>query len=61
MCFDKFNKLVVRYRGENAVYRVIKAILEEYYYCKNLIKKRFNKNLVMSAEDEDFSQVINTG
>ena len=31
----------------------IKAILEEYYYCKKIIKKHFNKNLVMSAEDEE--------
>ena len=30
----------------------IKAILEEYDYCKNFTKKHFNENLVMSSEDE---------
>ena len=36
----------------NAVYRFIKAIFDECKYCKKVIKKHFNKNLVMSAEDE---------
>ena len=31
---NKFSKKVVLYRGKNAVYRFIKAILEEYDYCK---------------------------
>ena len=35
-CVDnKFSKKVVFYRGSHAVYRFIKAILEEYDYCKN--------------------------
>ena len=34
-CVDnKFSKRVVLYLGKNAVYRFIKAILEEYDYCK---------------------------
>ena len=38
---------------KNAVNRIIEAILKEYYYCKNVIKKKhFNKNLVVSAEVE---------
>ena len=45
------------YRGRNAVYRFIEAILKEYKYCKKMIKKHFNKNLIMSAEEEEF--VIN--
>ena len=33
-CVDnKFRKRVVLYRGKNAAYRFIKAILEEYDYC----------------------------
>ena len=33
-CVDnKFSKKVVLYRGKNAVYRFVKAILEEYDYC----------------------------
>ena len=35
VCTDnKFSKRVVLYRGKNAVCRFIKAILEEYDYCK---------------------------
>ena len=49
---DKFYKPIVVYRGENAAYEFIKAILEEYRYCKNIIKKHFNKNLIMSEEEE---------
>ena len=56
---DRFSKPDVLYRGKNAVYRFIKVILEEYYYCKNLIKKHSNKNLVMSAENEERFQSSN--
>ena len=38
---------------KNAVYRFIEAILKEYHYCKKMIKKHFNKNLIMSAEEEE--------
>ena len=31
---DKFSKPIVVYRGENAAYEFIKAILKEYKYCK---------------------------
>ena len=55
MCVDnKFSKKFVSYRGKNATYRFIKAIFSEYNYCKKLIKKNFNKNVVMSAEEERF-------
>ena len=30
----------------------IKGILKEYQYCKKIIKKHFNKNLIMSEEEE---------
>ena len=54
VCTDnRFSKKVVLYRGENAIIRFIDTILEEYYYCKKIIKKNFNKNLIMSAEDEE--------
>ena len=53
-CIDsKFSKKVVLYRGKNAGYRFIEAILKEYDYCKKIIKNQFNKNVVMSAEDEE--------
>ena len=35
---DKFSKLAVFYRGKNAVTKFIEAILEEYDYCKKVIK-----------------------
>ena len=54
-CVDnKFSRKVVLYRGKNTVYKFIKAILHEYDYCKKLIKKHFNKNFIVSAEEESF-------
>ena len=54
VCVDnKFSKKVVLYRRKNAVYKFIGAILKEYEYCKKVIKKHFNKNLIMSAENEE--------
>ena len=49
---DRFSKLTVVYRGENAAYKFIKAILEEYKYCKKVMKEHFNKNLIMSEGEE---------
>ena len=48
---DKFTKPTIIYRGENAAYEFIKAILEEYEYCKKIMKEHFNKNLIMTKED----------
>ena len=31
---DRFSKSIVVYRGGNAAYKFIKAILEEHKYCK---------------------------
>ena len=45
---DRFTKQIVVYRGENAAYEFIKAILNEYKYCKKVMNKHFNKNLIMS-------------
>ena len=53
VCVDnKFTKPIVVYRGENAAYEFIKAILKEYKYCKKVINKHFNKNLIMSDREE---------
>ena len=52
VCVDnKFSKKVVLYRGKNAAYSFIEAILNEYDYWIKIIKEHFNKNLVMSAEE----------
>ena len=50
------------FTGEkNAINRFIKVILKEYDYCKKGNKNHFNKNLVMSAKDEQRFQVISAG
>ena len=51
---DKFTKPIVVFRGENAGYKFVKAVLKEYEYCKKVMKKHFNKNLIMSEEEEQF-------
>ena len=53
---DGFSKRIVVYRGENCAYGFIKAILKEYEYCKKVMKKHFNKNLIMSEEEEHLFQ-----
>ena len=51
--------MVVLYRGKNSVCKFIKAILEEYDYCKKIIKKHFDMTLIMSAEEEERFQLNN--
>ena len=52
-CYDdKYNKYTRIYRGENAVYKFMEKMLEEVEYCKGVIKKCFNKPLVMTEVDE---------
>ena len=57
---DRFSKPIVVYRGENAAYQFIKAILKEYKYCKKIVKEHFNKNLIMSEEEEYLFQQSNS-
>ena len=45
---------------KNAAYEFIKTILEEYKYCKKIMKKHFNKNLIMT-EEEHFKIVVIVG
>ena len=49
---DKYSKPIQTCRGENAVYKFMERILEEVEYCKGVVKKRFNKPLVMTEDDE---------
>ena len=53
---DSFTKLIVVYRGENAVSEFIKTILKEHKYCRKIMSKNFNKNLIMSEEEHLFQQ-----
>ena len=59
---DRFAKSIVVYRGEHAAYEFIKSILEEHKYCKKMMNKHFNKNLMMNKEEEHlFQESINVG
>ena len=57
---DRFTKPVVVYRGENAAYEFIKTILKEYKYCRKIMDKYFDKNLIMSEEEEHLFQKTNS-
>ena len=51
VCVDnKFSKDVALYRGKDAVFKFIRSIFKEYGHCRSAMKKHFNKNLVMTAE-----------
>ena len=44
VCFDdRFSKPIVVFRGKNSALKFIQAALEEYEYCKKVMKKHFNK------------------
>ena len=58
---DKFTKRIVVYRGENAAYEFIKAILKEYKYCRKVMNKHFNKNLIVKKKNIYFNKVIVVG
>ena len=47
----KFSKLFKSNLGEDVVYNFISSIIEESKYCNNLMKKHFNKELVMTKKD----------
>ena len=57
---DRFTKPVVVFRGGNAVYEFIKAILKEYKNCKKVMKKHFSKNLIISEDEEHLFQQSNS-
>ena len=52
---DKFSKPFKSYLGKDAVYNFISSMTEESKYCSDVMKKHFNKELVMTKEDnKDF-------
>ena len=57
--YDKFSKPVLLYGGKNTANKLIEPILKKYDYYKNGIKNIVNKNLVMSAKDEEEFQSSN--
>ena len=59
-CYDdKYTKPVQIYRGEKAVYKFMKAMLDEVKYCNKIMKKHFNKPLRMTEDDEKEFQKAN--
>ena len=49
---NKYSKPIQTYRGENAVYKFMEKMLEEAEHCEGIVKKRFNKPLKMTENDE---------
>ena len=49
---DKYSKPIQTYWGEDAIYKFMEQMLEEVEYCKGIVKKRFNKPLKMTENDE---------
>ena len=56
---ERYSKPIQTYRGENAVYKFMEKMLEEVEYCKAVIKKYFNKPLVMTEDDEQLFRTMN--
>ena len=50
---DKFSKPFKTYSGKDAIYNFINSLIEESTYCSDLMKKHFNKELVMTNEDNE--------
>ena len=57
---DRSTKLIAIYRGQNAAYEFIKAILKEYEYSKKRMNIHFNKNWIMSEKEEHLFQQSNS-
>ena len=51
MLFSKPSKSNV---GKDAVYDFINSMIKESKYCSDVMKKYFNKELVMTKDNEDF-------
>ena len=50
---DTFTKPFKKYLGENAVYNLIVSMIEESKSCSDVIKTNFNKQLVMTKENNE--------
>ena len=53
VCVDnKFSKKIALYSEKDAVNKFVKSILHENNYCRKVMRKNSNKNLIMSVEEE---------
>ena len=60
VCIDhRFTKSIFVYRGKHAAYEFIKSIFKEHKYCRKIMNKHFNKNLIMTEEEENLFQESN--
>ena len=50
---DKFSMFFKTYLGKDALYNFINSMIEQSKYCSGVIKKHFNKELVMTKEDNE--------
>ena len=57
----KYSRPIQIYRGKNAVCKFLEKMLEEVEYCKVVVKKRFNKPLKMTENDEMLFNPISPG
>ena len=54
LCLDgKFSKPIKIYLGKDAFYNFINSMIEESKYCSDMMKKCFNKEPVMTKEDNE--------
>ena len=51
---DRFTQSIDVFSGKNDAFKFIEVVLKEYEYYKKVIKKHFNKNLIMTEEEEQF-------
>ena len=59
LMIDLLSQFVI-FRGGNAAYDFIKSIRKTYKYCKKVMNKHFNKDLIMSEEEEHLFQQSNS-
>ena len=53
-CVDeKFSKPFKTYLGKDAVYNFINSMIEESKYCSDLMKEDFNKELMVTKQDNE--------
>ena len=55
---DEYSKPIQTYRVENTIYKFMEKMLEEVEYCKDIIKKRFNKPLKMTENDKRYFKLM---
>ena len=54
---DKFSKFFKSYLDEDAFYNFISSMIKESNFCSNVMKKHFNKELVMT---KNYMKILRT-